>query len=49
VLHDLLGLETHRPKFLKTYLEGKGLIEKALNAYDHDVKKGTFPGPEHCY
>ncbi len=49
VLHDMLGLDDHRPKFLKTYLDGKDLIHNALNTYDEEVKKGVFPAIEHCY
>ena len=47
---DLLGLfETFTPKFVKKY---ENLAEKVINAfgqYIKDVRKGSFPGPEHGY
>lgn len=50
VLQDLLGgQKDFRPKFLRTYLESSDSIEKALTAYDEDVKKGSFPGEKESY
>jgi 3-methyl-2-oxobutanoate hydroxymethyltransferase len=47
---DLLGLfETFTPKFVKKY---ENLAEKVVNAFQQyikDVRKGSFPGPEHGY
>jgi len=51
VWHDLLGLsQSFRPKFLKTFLNGFDLVREALNAFDNEVKKVTYPDlKEHCY
>ncbi len=51
VWHDLLGLYPGKPaKFVKNYLaSNRGSIEDAVRSYDQEVKKGTFPAPEHCY
>ena len=51
VLHDLLGLWPGRPaKFVKNFLVGReDGIKGALASYVQDVKRGTFPAPEHCY
>jgi len=50
VLQDLLGLNTaFKPKFVRTFLDGRQLIEKALNEYDENVKKRSFPNTEESY
>lgn len=50
VLQDLLGLSNgFNPKFLRKYLDGGNLIEKALNEYDNDVKNENFPTLEESY
>lgn len=51
VLHDLLGLsQGFKPKFLKTFLNGFDVVRSALNAYDSEVKKITYPDVrEHSY
>lgn len=50
VLQDLLGVNTEfRPKFVRTFLDGKGLIEKALNDYDQSVKSKSFPSEGESY
>jgi len=50
VLHDLLGLITgFKPKFVRNYLDGHGLVLKALNHYAADVRSGAFPAPEERY
>jgi 3-methyl-2-oxobutanoate hydroxymethyltransferase len=50
VFHDLLGLQNHfKPKFLKTYLDGKAYFSHALNQFSEEVKKGVYPAKEHCY
>ncbi|MGH8243561.1 MAG: 3-methyl-2-oxobutanoate hydroxymethyltransferase, partial [Steroidobacteraceae bacterium] len=44
VLQDLLGLSNgHRPKFLRTYLDGFGQVRDAVDRFDRDVKQGAFP------
>ena len=49
VLHDALGLGTHRrPKFVKNFAETAN-PEQALRNYVLEVKSGAFPGPMHQY
>ncbi|MCF6808263.1 3-methyl-2-oxobutanoate hydroxymethyltransferase [Thiotrichales bacterium 19S9-12] len=50
VWHDLLGLLPNSPfKFVKEYLNGYDLIQKALSDYDAEVKSGAFPKNEHSF
>lgn len=50
VWSDMLGLyDEFTPKFVKTYLNGKELIGKAIEEYRDDVKEGKFPSTEHTY
>ncbi|MGC4111563.1 MAG: 3-methyl-2-oxobutanoate hydroxymethyltransferase [Nocardioides sp.] len=35
--------------FVKQYADLRGQLLAAARAYDDDVKKGTFPGPEHTF
>jgi 3-methyl-2-oxobutanoate hydroxymethyltransferase len=50
VLQDLLGGQMDfKPKFLRTYLDSSRLISTALNSYDDDVKRGTFPSEKESY
>lgn len=50
VFHDALGLLAGTPpKFVKTYLDGFGLLRDALGAWAEEVRSGAFPGPEQCY
>lgn len=49
VLYDMLGITLgHRPKFSKNFMEGQSNIQSAVEAYVKAVKRGDFPGPEHC-
>ncbi len=44
VIHDLLGLlGTFRPKFVKTYMNLRQDMEKAIQEYIGEVKGGVFP------
>ncbi len=44
VLQDLLGLTGgHRPKFVRTYLDGNQAVRDAIDRFDRDVKQGAFP------
>jgi len=48
VWHDLLGLYSDfLPRHARRYAELAKTISEALNQYAHDVRNGTFPGPEH--
>lgn len=50
VFHDFLGLTTGKaPKFVKRYANLAEQITKAAQSFADDVRKGTFPGPEHEY
>lgn len=50
VLYDALGLNSgFRPKFLKTFGDLGGETRKALGAYVDEVRKGSYPGPEHSF
>lgn len=43
VMQDMLGLYGEPPSFVKQYLEGRRLVTEALNAFDQEVKEGSFP------
>lgn len=49
VLHDVLGLYPHPPKFSKNFMFGADSIAGALKAYVQAVKSGGFPGAEHSF
>ena len=50
VLHDMLGVTPgKRPKFSKDFLAGRDSVAAAIAAYVHDVRDGSFPGPEHGF
>jgi 3-methyl-2-oxobutanoate hydroxymethyltransferase len=50
VYQDVLGLNPgFEPKYLRTYANIFGVIQAALNAYDRDVKDGTFPSDSESY
>lgn len=50
VWHDMLGMNPDfTPKFLRTYLDGYGQMVDALNAYNRDVKQGSFPSDEESF
>ena len=50
VFHDFVGLTTGKaPKFVKRYANLAEEIARAAEQFADDVRKGTFPGPEHEY
>ena len=50
VFHDLLGLLPERsPKFVRTYLDGYGLMTEAISSWIKDIQNGAFPGPAESY
>ena len=50
VLYDMLGLNPEfRPKFLKTYADGWGLLKKAVQDYMAEVREGKYPDEEHSF
>ena len=50
VLHDVLGLtQGHRPKFVRTYVDGFDLLQQALAHWAEDVRRGAFPSAAEAY
>lgn len=49
VLHDLLGLSDHTPRFVRNFMSGANSIPEALSAYREAVKSGEFPAKEHAF
>ncbi|MGC9453069.1 MAG: 3-methyl-2-oxobutanoate hydroxymethyltransferase [Oceanipulchritudo sp.] len=50
VLQDVLGMNLgFRPKFLRTYAEGAGVMKDALARYDADVKAGNYPSEKESF
>jgi 3-methyl-2-oxobutanoate hydroxymethyltransferase len=50
VLQDLLGFNPgFKPKFLKTYLDGYALFQKAFSDFHEEVQNGTYPSEKESY
>ncbi len=49
VMEDMLGLNPHPPKFVKTYADLAGAIEKAIATYAEEVRNRSFPDEDHVY
>jgi 3-methyl-2-oxobutanoate hydroxymethyltransferase len=49
VMHDILGLYDHSPRFAKRYADVGKAIGDALRAFHDDVKARRFPAAEHTY
>src|SRR5215210_1115675 len=50
VFHDVLGLiQGHKARFVRTYINGYGVLQGALSRWAEDVRGGAFPGPEESY
>jgi 3-methyl-2-oxobutanoate hydroxymethyltransferase len=50
VWSDMLGFfEEFKPKFVRRYLDGAGIVKSAIRKYVDDVKAGRFPGEEEIY
>lgn len=49
VLHNVLGLPGHVPKFVKQYADLTTVMQDAFAAYRDDVRAGRFPDAEHTY
>ena len=44
VLHDLLGMTAEpRPRFVRAYLDGRGLVSDAVGRFVADVRSGDYP------
>ena len=49
VMHDMLGLGSRAPKFVRNFMAGQPDITSAFRQYVTDVKGGIFPAEEHQY
>ncbi len=49
VLHDMLGLSSHCPRFVHNFLADHSSVQEALKAYNAAVKDGTFPAEHHTF
>ena len=49
VWHDLLGMGSMKPKFVKTYADLGSSIPKALREYATEVREGAFPSETQVY
>jgi len=50
VNYDILDIYPGRKaRFVKNFLEGRGSIGEAIEAYVKAVKDGSYPAPEHCF
>jgi 3-methyl-2-oxobutanoate hydroxymethyltransferase len=50
VLHDMLGMNIDfKPKFVRTFTNGKEGVLQALNQYHHAVLEHTFPNEQESY
>ncbi len=49
VMHDLLGLSDHKPRFVQNFMEGQSTVQGALKAFVDAVKDGSYPREEHSY
>ena len=50
VLQDMLGMNPgFKPKFLRHYADGRGMVESAVKRFHHDTGAKAFPSREECY
>ncbi len=49
VLHDLLGLSPHTPRFVHNFMSGQESIQAGIRAFVEAVKSGDYPREEHSY
>jgi 3-methyl-2-oxobutanoate hydroxymethyltransferase len=50
VFHDLLGIyDGHLPRFAKRFADVKAQMVAGVSQYADEVRRGTFPAPEHSY
>lgn len=50
VLQDMLGMNpSFKPKFLRHYADGRGLISDAVNRFHDDTRSGEFPNKAESY
>lgn len=50
VIHDILGLtQGHKPKFVRSYVDGFGVMSEALARWGEEVRGGAFPSEAESY
>lgn len=50
VLQDMLGMNPDfKPKFLRHYADGRGMITDAVNRFHDETRSGEFPNKAECY
>ncbi|MEM8563544.1 MAG: 3-methyl-2-oxobutanoate hydroxymethyltransferase [Pseudomonadota bacterium] len=49
VMHDLLGLSDHTPRFVQNFMAGQDTIQGGLRAFVEAVKSGQYPTEDHSY
>ncbi|MEM6300787.1 MAG: 3-methyl-2-oxobutanoate hydroxymethyltransferase [Pseudomonadota bacterium] len=49
VMHDLLGLSPHTPRFVQNFMQGSNSIQDALKSFVEAVKDGRYPTPDQSY
>jgi 3-methyl-2-oxobutanoate hydroxymethyltransferase len=50
VLQDMLGFNPEfKPRFLRTYLDGKSLFIDAFHSFHEEVKSAHFPNEQESY
>ncbi|MEB4589478.1 3-methyl-2-oxobutanoate hydroxymethyltransferase [Candidatus Thiothrix sp. Deng01] len=49
VLHDMLGISAHAPKFSRDFIGFGATIPQAVASYVGAVKTGEFPADQHCF
>jgi len=49
VLHDMLGISEHPPRFARDFLAEAHSVRAAAEAYVEAVSTRRFPGAEHCF
>ncbi|MDO8120287.1 3-methyl-2-oxobutanoate hydroxymethyltransferase [Isoptericola sp. b490] len=49
VWQDMAGLGDWSPRFAKRYADLRGALDGAVRRYTDEVRRGTFPGPEHSF
>ncbi len=49
LFHDAMGLTDVQPIYVKQFLEGRDLMEQAVQEYCREVREGSYPDDEHSY
>ncbi len=49
VMHDILGLSDHRPRFAPLFGDAAGPMRDAFSSYVRQIAEGLYPADEHNY